>query len=405
MCMTIGVGGKTAQQALSKLHDMTLGAVAINKAEFEKRISNAQRIMQEKGMAALYLNAGTNLRYFTGLEWYASERLVGAILPAQGEVQYLAPYFEVGSLQERIIIEGSMHTWQEDESPYILFHNVLNLLDVQSGSMIGLCESTAYFMVSAIQNVNNDFSWCDGSVVSNACRKQKSEHEIALIQTAMDMTLAVHRAAASILRPGITTTEVEQFINEAHKKVGASGSSFVIVLFGEATQYPHGVKNPQVLQPNDLVLIDTGCRVHGYHSDITRTYVFGEPNDRQRQIWQAEHDAQDAAFNAAELGQPCEVVDYAARQSLQNNGFGPDYSLPGLPHRTGHGLGLDIHEGPYLVRGSTDILQAGMVFSNEPMLVVPGEFGVRLEDHFYMTDTGPKWFTEPSESIDNPLNL
>jgi Xaa-Pro dipeptidase len=400
-----GIGGKSPEQALSELSDMTKDIEGISKGEFEQRIAKAQSIMKENGQAAIYLNAGTNLYYFTGLDWYASERMVGAILPAFGDIQYIAPFFEVGSLQERMLIEGNMHTWQEEESPYELFHQILESLNISTGSAIGLCESAAYFMVSGIQKVNNEFAWFNAAEVTNACRKSKSAHEIALIQRAMDMTIEVHRATASMLYEGITTTEVEQFINEAHKRVGASGSYFVIVLFGEASQYPHGVKDPQTLKQGDIVLIDTGCKLKGYHSDITRTYVFGTPTERQKQVWQAEQNAQLAAFNAAQLGQECQKADEAARASLIADGFGPDYNLPGLPHRTGHGLGLDIHEGPYLVKGSTDLLQVGMVFSNEPMLVVPGEFGVRLEDHFYMTDSGPKWFTEPSESIENPLNL
>jgi Xaa-Pro dipeptidase len=219
----------------------------------------------------------------------------------------------------------------------------------------------------------------------------------------MDMTMAVHVAVASILHEGITTQEVEEFIHLAHRKVGASGSYFCIVLFGEATAYPHGVSYVQTLKRGDTVLIDTGCKVHNYISDITRTYVFGEPSERQRFVWNAEKAAQRAAFDAAQPGVPCEEVDKAARRSLEANGFGPGYKLPGLPHRTGHGIGLDIHEGPYLVGGETRALEPGMCFSNEPMICVPGEFGVRLEDHFYMTANGPKWFTQPAASLENPF--
>jgi len=195
--------------------------------------------------------------------------------------------------------------------------------------------------------------------------------------------------------------EFEAFINDAHKKVGASGNYFCIVLFGKATSFPHGVKDPQVLKKNDLVLIDTGCKVHGYLSDITRTYCFGEPTDKQRALWESEKRAQLAAFNAAKVGVPCGDVDKAARDSLAKDGLGPDYNLPGLPHRTGHGIGMDIHEWPYLVKDNPHPLAPGMCFSNEPMIVVPNEFGIRLEDHFYMTEDGPVWFTEPSESIDS----
>jgi Xaa-Pro dipeptidase len=225
------------------------------------------------------------------------------------------------------------------------------------------------------------------------------------MQRAKDMTLEVHKAAASMLREGIVTTEVDAFIHEAHKKVGSSGSYFCIVLFGPASAFPHGVKEPQTLKNGDMVLIDTGCQVHGYISDITRTYVFGEPSEHQRAVWNAEKAAQAAAFAAAQPGVPCREVDIAARRSLVASGFGPDYDLPGLPHRTGHGIGLDIHEWPYLVGSDTTPLAEGMCFSNEPMICVPGEFGIRLEDHFYMTATGPKWFTQPSHSIEDPFGL
>jgi Xaa-Pro dipeptidase len=221
----------------------------------------------------------------------------------------------------------------------------------------------------------------------------------------MDMTLEVHKAVASILYEGISTAEVEAFIDEAHRKVGASGSYFCIVLFGPDSAYPHGVKTPKNLETGDMVLIDTGCRLLGYVSDITRSYVFGEPSARQREIWSVEKLAQAAAFAAAQPGQACALVDAAAREVLQAHGLGPDYALPGLPHRTGHGIGMDIHEGPYLVRGEQTALATGMCFSNEPMICVPGEFGVRLEDHFYMTPTGPRWFTEPAIAIDQPFAI
>jgi len=216
--------------------------------------------------------------------------------------------------------------------------------------------------------------------------------------------MAVHKAVARILRVGISTQEVTNFIDQAHRKVGAGGGSyFCIVLFGEDSSYPHGVKSPKTLEENDIVLIDTGCQVEGYNSDITRTYVFGEPNQRQREMWLVEKMAQIAAFDAAKIGVACGDVDVAARDYLASQDLGPDYETPGCPHRTGHGIGLDIHEWPYLVRSDRTPLAKGMCFSNEPMLVLPNEFGVRLEDHFYMTDNGAKWFTEPSYSIDDPF--
>lgn len=239
---------------------------------------------------------------------------------------------------------------------------------------------------------------------TGSCRAEKSDTEIALLQQAKNMTIEVHKAVARILHVGITVQEVTDFIDQAHRKVGApAGSYFCIVLFGEDSSYPHGVKSPKALEENDIVLIDTGCQVEGYNSDITRTYVFGEPNQRQRDMWLVEKLAQEAAFDAAKIGVACGDVDVAARAYLASQNLGPDYQTPGCPHRTGHGVGLDIHEWPYLVRSDRTPLTKGMCFSNEPMLVIPNEFGIRLEDHFYMTETGAKWFTEPSYSIDDPF--
>jgi Xaa-Pro dipeptidase len=278
-------------------------------------------------------------------------------------------------------------------------------MGIAADAVVGLCPSLAFFMFDAIRRLGSGFEFVDASCVINLCRYQKSATELALMQRAKDMTLQVHKAAASILHAGISTTEVAEFIREAHRKVGAPGSTFCIVLFGEASAFPHGVKHAQVLKDGDMVLIDTGCLLHGYQSDITRSYVFGNPSDRQRAMWNLEKAAQQAAFDAARLGEPCLVVDAAARLGLEAAGLGPDYQLPGLPHRTGHGIGLDIHEGPYLVRGDQTPLAEGMCFSNEPMICVPGEFGIRLEDHFYMTATGPRWFTQPSHSVDDPFGL
>jgi len=411
--MTLGVGGKTFDQALSILSNMTDSAESIKYEEYLERISRAQAYMQQHNIAAIYLNAGTNLYYFTGTRWYASERMVGAILPANGPLQYIAPVFEISTLQEYMLVKGEVQGWQEHENPYQLFIDILDEADLgKQTSMafsevkpqIGLCESSAFFIVDGITKLASNYDIINASQVTAFCRSRKSVNEIALMQIAKNMTLEVHKATASILYEGISTTEVEAFIKQAHKRVGASGSYFVIVLFGEATAYPHGVKEPQVLKLNDMVLIDTGCVVESYISDITRTYVFGEPNTRQTEIWNYEKSAQQAAFSAAQLGVTCAEVDAAARSDLLSNGLGPGYELPGLPHRTGHGIGLDIHEWPYLVASDETVLATGMCFSNEPMICIPGEFGVRHEDHFYMTSDGPKWFTEPSISIEDPFN-
>ncbi|MGB0494971.1 MAG: M24 family metallopeptidase [Kangiellaceae bacterium] len=398
------IGGKTIEQALADLSDMTIGSTATQENEYKTRIGKAQAYMTEHNIAVIYLNAGTNLTYFTGLRWYPSERLVGAVLPAQGELIYIAPFFEIDTLNDYMVIPGEIKGWQEHENPYALFCQVIAELTSDSVPRVGMDESTAFFIVDGIQKQQTDIQLINGSEVTAHCRMHKSKAEIALIQGAMNMTLQVHKAAASILKEGISTTEVETFIHQAHKKVGAAdGSYFCIVLFGKATSFPHGVKEPQFLKKNDMVLIDTGCQLHGYISDITRSYVFGTATEQQMAIWNSEKRAQQAAFDAAKIGYPCGDVDLAARKSLQDDGLGPDYTLPGLPHRTGHGIGMDIHEWPYLVKDNPMPLAEGMCFSNEPMIVVPDEFGVRLEDHFYMTDKGAAWFTLPSKSIYEPF--
>jgi Xaa-Pro dipeptidase len=403
----MSIGGTTMDAALAALSDMTAGMTPIGKDEHLRRIAKAQAFMRERGIAAIYLNAGTNLSYFTGTKWYASERMVGAILPAVGALEYIAPAFEECTLRDFMLVEGAVNCWQEHESPYQLTLDVLARMgivpDHAAPPRIGICESAAWFIADGIRSLAAGYVLENARSVTAFCRSKKSEAEIALMQRVKDMTLEVHKAAASILTEGMTTVEMTDFIARAHRKVGAPGSYFCIVLFGEASAYPHGVSYVQTLKQGDVVLIDTGCQMHGYISDITRTYVFGAITARQRFVWNAEKAAQLAAFEAAQIGVACSAVDAAARASLEANGFGPGYTLPGLPHRTGHGIGMDIHEWPYLVGGDSTPLEAGMCFSNEPMICIPGEFGIRHEDHFYMTDSGPKWFTEPAHSIDDPF--
>ncbi|MES2296554.1 MAG: Xaa-Pro peptidase family protein [Pseudomonadota bacterium] len=405
----MSIGTKTIDEALAKLTDMTGNMVAIGKDEHERRIAKAQALMRERGVKAIYLNAGTNLAYFTGTKWYQSERMVGAILPAVGALEYIAPAFEECTLKGFMVVEGAVNCWEEHESPYQLFVDVVARMGIAPNPAapprLGICESTPFFIVDGIAPLARGYALENAKPVTAACRSRKSGAELALMQRVKDMTLEVHKAAASILVAGITTVEVEEFIARAHRKVGAPGSYFCIVLFGEPTAYPHGVSYPQTLKDGDMVLIDTGCQVKGYISDITRSYVFGQASDRQRAVWNAEKAAQRAAFDAAQLGVPCSAVDAAARASLEASGFGPGYKLPGLPHRTGHGIGMDIHEWPYLVGSDHTPLEEGMCFSNEPMICIPGEFGIRHEDHFYMSASGPRWFTEPAHSIDDPFGL
>ncbi len=401
--MTIGIGGSTAAIELEKIKDMTLGVKPIQPEEYVERLKKATALIQESKIKALYINAGTNLYYFTGTQWNPSERMVGALLYDDGTLDYIVPKFEEGTFMKYMQLNATINCWEEHESPYVLMGELLKNKNIVNGE-IAIDESAPYFLVDGVAKVNQLYTFVNGLPISSGCRMQKSVNEIAIIQKAKEITMVVQRAAAKILRPGITVAEVTSFIQEAHIKAGvASGSYFCIVLFGDDTQYPHGVSVPQDLKENEAVIIDTGCRLEGYLSDITRSYTYGIPSDEYKRIWNLEQATQFAAFEAAKIGATCGSVDDAARKTLAKAGLSADYELPGLPHRVGHGTGLDIHEYPYLVRGSEIELREGMVVSNEPMICIPGKFGIRHEDHFYMTANGPKWFTTPMQSVENPF--
>lgn len=387
------------EAALANLSDMTGDVTPIQTDEFRSRMKKCQALMKEQNIDAVYLHAGTNLYYFTGLQWNPSERMVAAILPAEGEPSYVAPRFELDTLRDYWQIEADLFSWNEHECPFELVQKVLKEQGIPT-DQIAVDESAPFFFANGLQAQMPETNWVSAKGITEACRQRKSAHEIEIIRQAHKMTLKVIESAASILRPGISTSEVTKFIDDAHRRVGASsGSYFCIVLFGVATSFPHGVKDPQVLKEDDWVLIDTGFLLNGYNSDITRTFPFGKSTAKQVEMWQLERDAQLAAFDAAKPGNCCEEIDNAARKVLEAAGLGPDYEVPGLPHRTGHGCGLDIHEAPYVVRGNKTKLDKGMVASIEPMIVIPDEFGVRLEDHFYMTENGAEWFTEPARSM------
>ena len=403
--MTIGIGGSDAVGELAGLVNMTGGVAPIQSTEHSARIKKAQSLMRANGFDAIYIDAGSNLRYFTGIQWRRSERMCGVVIPASGVLQYIVPAFELGTFSGMVQVPGDMHCWQENDDPYRVFVDILDCIGAGGGTL-GLDESTPYFLYEGVAGHAKRLVIKSAASVTTVCRIRKSPTELALMQRANEMTLRVHQAAAGILRPGIETEEVLDFIDKAHRKVGAHrGSTFCIVLFGQDTAYPHGVKNPKRLDEGDMVLIDTGCELHGYNSDITRTYVFGQVSDRQRDVWAHEKTAQQTAFECLRAGVEAQDGDIAVRSYLESVGYGPNYALPGLPHRTGHGIGLDIHEGPYLVGGSQTVLEEGMCFSIEPMLCLPNEFGIRHEDHVYITGEGPRWFTEPARSIDDPFGL
>jgi Xaa-Pro dipeptidase len=403
--MTLGIGGKKPEAVLAALPNLMGDAVPIGLAEYRERVVQVQTRMRAAGLAAIYLHPGSNFKYFTGTTWTPSERLAGALIPVAGDLEYLAPAFEEGTLRDFRVVPGRVNTWQEHESPYRLLLDRLAAMGCPPQARVGLCDATPFYVFDQLRRLDPGRDFVSAQPVTGPGRMRKSPREIALIQRAHRMTLAVEAATASILAEGMGTLEVAAFIHEAHQRVGSTGSQFCIVLFGQATGFPHGVQDPQRLKAGDMVIVDTGCPVHGYLSDITRSYVFGTPTERQRSIWNLERGAQLAAFAAARLGAEAGAVDGAVRRFLEANGLGPGYALPGLPHRTGHGLGLDVHEDPYIVLGNATRLDVGMCFSDEPMICVPGEFGVRLEDHIHMTEQGPAWFTRPSPSIDDPFGL
>lgn len=399
--MTKGIGGSTAATELAGVTPWTDRAPAISPTERQARLERARHLMATLGADALLINAGTSLNYFAGISWGASERLVAMMLPRQGRPIVICPFFERGSLEAELRIEADLRLWQEDQDPYAL---VAGALKENGGNRLALDPGAAFAVYSGLKRAGDSIEIVDATSIIDGCRSCKSPAELALMQQAKNMTLEIHRRAARVLAPGVTTTEVKRFIDQAHRAIGADdGSTFCIVQFGKATAYPHGLPGEQRLQEGDMVLIDTGCRVQSYHSDITRSYVYGQATAEQRQIWDLEQEAQQAAFDAARPGIPCHTADDAARAVLAKGGLGPDYILPGLPHRTGHGIGLSIHEAPYLVRGDKTPMAPGMCFSNEPMIVVPDRFGIRLEDHFYVTETGAAWFTRPQPSIDAPF--
>lgn len=378
-------------------------ATPITADERRARIQAMAARLRAKGLSALLLGPTASLRYFTGLDWYPSERLTGALIHADGRLEYVCPRFELdkigGLTSASNAVAGELLTWEEEESPY-----ALAATRVPSGGKLAIDDQAAAFIWLGLSKALGADRVIDGGPLITEMRSRKSLAEIALLTRAKAITLEVQRRTRHWLKAGVLTSEVKRFIDAEHRKLGGEGGSwFCLVSFGDDTCLPHGGEGDRALKLNHVVLIDTGTLVDGYHSDITRTYVFGTPTDGFRRVWEHEKQAQARAFEAAQLGAPCERVDAGARDYLTGLGYGPDYQLPGLPHRTGHGIGLDIHEAPNLVRGDTTPLEPGMCFSNEPMLVIPGQFGVRLEDHFYMGEAGPVWFTQPSHSLDDPF--
>jgi Xaa-Pro dipeptidase len=388
------------EEKLAGLKPMTEGISPITVEERRGRIEKARALMAENDIAAIYVEAGSSLFYFTGVRWGRSERVMAAVIPAKGEIAYVCPAFEEARLRELITFGDDVRIWEEEESPYELAAGIFKDRGITSGR-IGIEESVRFFLFDGIRKEAPHLEFVSADPVTIPCRAIKSPAEIALMQRAMDVTVEAYKVCISLLREGMSQEEFLVNSAAAHKALGVEGR--IYCQFGESTAFPHGSEELTYLKEGDVVLMDGWCTVEGYHSDISRTIVFGKPTQRHRDVWNLEKEAQAAAFAVAQVGVPCEEVDAAARKVITDAGFGPDYKVPGLPHRTGHGIGLDIHEWYHLVRGNKTPLGPGMCFSNEPMIAIYGEFGVRLEDCMYITEDGPRFFTQPSPSIEQPF--
>src|SRR5437660_3556497 len=386
---------------IRNLRPMLAGVVPISDDERKARIARAQRLMAEQKIDAIYVESGTSMYYFTGMRWGQSERMFALVIPQRGELAWVCPKFEEERARELIKIgTEDIRTWEEDESPYRRVAQIIKDRGIRSGR-VGIEERVRFFLYDGIRREAPKLEFVAATPITAGCRMYKSPAEIALMQKANDLTIVAYRATWATMRDGMPQGEFAGNCATAFRNLGVEGGIFVS--FGKYTAFPHGSSTPQTLEEGDVVLMDGGCSVEGYQSDITRTFVFGKPTDRQREIWNLEKKSQDAGVAAAKIGAPCESVDAAARKVITDAGFGPNYKTPGLPHRTGHGIGLDGHEWTNFVRGNKTPIQPGMCFSDEPTIVIYGEFGIRLEDCLYITETGPKFFTEQSPSIDKPF--
>jgi Xaa-Pro dipeptidase len=369
--------------------------------ERKARVAKAQKLMQASGVGALLLEPGSSMLYFTGISWWRSERLTAVVIPAEGEIGVVTPYFEEPSVRESMAFGDDVRTWNENENPLALVNGILadrGVLD----KPLAIEETVRYFVISELQLVNPALQIVSGTPITRACRMFKSANELALMQRASDITLAAYRRSYPQISLGMTPQDISELMSVATIELGGS-ELWNLILLGEASAYPHGSDQPQQVRENEIVLMDCGCSYQGYQSDISRTFVFGEPSKRQRQVWETVRQGQQLAFETAQLGTPAGVVDDTVRAYYESLGYGPGYKTPGTPHRLGHGIGMDGHERVNFVGGETTPLQAGMCFSNEPGIYIYGQFGVRLEDCMYMTDTGPAWFSVPPPSIDQPF--
>jgi Xaa-Pro dipeptidase len=384
---------------LSELQDITRGALPIGPEERAARIARAQQLMRASGIGAVMVEPGASLVYFTGVRWGRSERLTAAVIPAEGEACIVTPFFEEARTRETLGIPAEVRVWQEDEDPLRLVAGFLKERRL-AARPVGIEETVRYFAVDGLQKAG--LRVVSANPVVRGCRMIKTPAEIALMQRATDVTMAAYLWVHPRVEKGMSQRDVAGLMDAATRKLGGA-PEFSLVLVGEGAAYPHGTKVPSPVADGRIVLMDCGCTVQGYQSDVSRTWVHGGATAEQRRVWDQVAQGQQTAFAAARLGAPAGSVDDAVRRYYASLGWGPDYKLPGLSHRTGHGIGLDGHEPVNLARGEQTRLAPGMCFSNEPGIYIPGKFGVRIEDCFHMTESGPQWFSQPPRSIDAPM--
>ena len=405
-----GAGAIAASMTLSMTRVMAQAAAElpsipipppIGSAERLQRMARARGLMAQHGIGAIVVEAGPSLDYFTGVQWWRSERLTAAVIPAKGDPIIVTPFFERPSVAETLSIPAEIRTWNEDDEPLKLVADFLRERGV-AAEPIGFEETDRYFILDRLKQQLPGLKFVTGNPVVRGCRMIKTTTELALMQAAADITIESLRYAGQRTREGMTPADIDAMIAAAHKKLGGAYDGG-LVLIGEASAYPHGSHKPQVVKRGEVVLMDVGCAVHGYQSDISRSFIYGaDPSSEQRKVAQQVRRGQDIAMSAAKIGAPAGSVDDAVRHAYEGWGYGPGYKLPGTPHRTGHGIGMEGHEPVNLVHGEMTPLAAGMCFSNEPGIYLPGKFGIRFEDCFHMTEAGPKFFTVPPPSIDQP---
>jgi len=373
----------------------------ISQAERLQRIAKARSLMSRYGIGAIIVEPGASLDYFTGVQWWRSERLTAGVIPAHGDPIIVTPFFERPSVAESLSIPAEIRTWNEDEEPLKLVAGFLRERGV-AGSPVGFEETDRYFIFDRLRQQLPNVRAVSANSVVRGCRMIKTAHELSLMQAAADITLASLRYAGQRTREGMTPADIDAMIAAAHKRLGGAYDGG-LVLIGEASAYPHGSHKPQIVKRGAVVLMDVGCSVHGYQSDISRSFIYGaDPSPEQRKVAAQVRRGQDIAMAAAKIGAPAGSVDDAVRRAYESWGYGPGYKLPGTPHRTGHGIGMEGHEPVNLVHGEATPLAVGMCFSNEPGIYLPGKFGIRFEDCFHMTESGAKFFTVPPPSIDQP---